>query len=264
MILSDDVVVITGAAGLLGFGFLEATVLSGAHVIAIDLSTDTLEKKIIDSGMDSTQITLIEADITDFEKLREAMQEPLRRHQVTGLVNNAAINPKVEDGLGLYNNWSGGSWDSWSLELQVGIYGAYNCIRLLAPHMLEHGRPSSVVNISSDYGHLAPNQVLYLDGTSNPPIKPLTYSLVKYATVGLTKYFSTFWPGKNLRFNALAPGGVQNGQPHEFVEKLSNHVPLARMATVSEIASSLVYLLSGASSYVNGIELVVDGGRSAW
>jgi NAD(P)-dependent dehydrogenase (short-subunit alcohol dehydrogenase family) len=223
-----------------------------------------LDKRIRDSGIDTNKVTIVEADITNFAKLSDAMQKVLTSRRVTGLVNNAAINPKVESGLGLYGGWNGSSWEDWSLELQVGIYGAYNCIRLLVPHMLEHGEPASIVNISSDYGHLAPNQTLYFDGTNNPPIKPLTYSLVKHAVVGLTRYFSTFWPGKNLRFNALAPGGVQNGQPSEFVERLSNQIPLSRMATVPEIASSLVFLLSGSSSYVNGIELVVDGGRNTW
>lgn len=130
--------------------------------------------------------------------------------------------------------------------------------------MLAHGQPSSIVNLSSDYGHLAPRQALYDDGSINPPVKPPMYVAVKHSIVGLTRYFASLWAGSNIRVNSIAPGGIANGQDAIFKSRLSNEVPLGRMANVEEMDGPIAFLLSDASSYVNGIELIADGGRAIW
>ena len=255
-------VIITGAGGLLGHAFTRRFIASGWHVIALDVDASAL--KPLEEQFAPGEITAVEADITDFELLRFRLSPVLDEIEVIGLVNNAAINPKVEAGLPRMSDAMNVPWESWSFEFKVGIFGAVNCSRLLASHFLRHGKPSSVLNLSSDYGHLGPEQSLYDDGSDNPPIKPLPYTVIKHATVGLTRHLATLWSGTNIRVNALAPGGVSNGQKDEFIERLSNRVPMGRMANVDEIASVCQFLVSSESSYVNGVEFIVDGGRSAW
>jgi NAD(P)-dependent dehydrogenase (short-subunit alcohol dehydrogenase family) len=124
-----------------------------------------------------------------------------------------------------------------------------------------------IVNIASDLAVIAPDQRLYRQegrAAEQQPVKPVTYSVVKTALVGLTRYLATYWAESGVRVNALSPGGVYNGQPDAFVQKLSALIPLARMAHADEYQGALLFLCSDASSYMTGTNLVVDGGRSCW
>ena len=124
----------------------------------------------------------------------------------------------------------------------------------------------SIVNISSDLGIIAPNQDLYKKKNLSPleqSVKPITYSVVKTGLIGLTRYIATYWPNK-VRCNCLCPGGVQTEQSEEFINKLTNLIPMRRMANADEYKGSIIYMLSDASSYMNGSIISVDGGRTAW
>jgi NAD(P)-dependent dehydrogenase (short-subunit alcohol dehydrogenase family) len=96
------------------------------------------------------------------------------------------------------------------------------------------------------------------------PVKPVSYSVVKTGLVGLTRYLATYWADAGVRVNAISPGGVQSGQPEEFVTRLSALIPLSRMAHVNEYQGAILFLCSDASSYMTGANLVIDGGRTAW
>src|SRR5208337_100809 len=96
------------------------------------------------------------------------------------------------------------------------------------------------------------------------PVKPVTYSVVKSALVGLTRYLATYWADRGVRVNALSPGGVYNGQRADFVAKLSQLIPLGRMAELNEYQGAILFLCSDASSYMTGSNLVIDGGRTCW
>ena len=96
------------------------------------------------------------------------------------------------------------------------------------------------------------------------PVKPVTYSVIKHGIIGLTKYLATYWADRGVRCNAICPGGVYNNQPDEFVKKISNLIPLGRMATEDEYKASVAFLLSDASKYMNGTIIPIDGGRSIW
>ena len=185
---------------------------------------------------------------------------------ITGLVNNAAINPAVENGNDKFSRLEEITYEEWKTQLDVGLFGALACSRVFSKSMLKYGK-GSIVNIGSDFALIAPNQALYeIDGLekSQQPVKPVTYSVLKHAILGLTKYLATYWGQEGIRVNTLSPGGIENGQSREFIEKLSSQIPMGRMSTPFEYAGALVFLLSEQSSFMTGATLVVDGGRSIW
>jgi NAD(P)-dependent dehydrogenase (short-subunit alcohol dehydrogenase family) len=133
--------------------------------------------------------------------------------------------------------------------------------------MADSGRGGVIVNIASDLGIIAPDQRIYSQSHLEPhlqPVKPVTYSVVKHGLIGLTKYLATYWCDQGVRCNSLSPGGIYTNQDELFVAKLSSLIPLGRMAKVDEYRGAVAFLCSDASSYMNGANLVVDGGRSVW
>lgn len=152
------------------------------------------------------------------------------------------------------------------MDLDVGLGGAFNCAKVFGVQMARQG-VGVIVNIASDLGVIAPDQRLYRVEGREPeqqPVKPVTYSVVKHGLLGLTKYLATYWCEQGVRCNALSPGGVYAGQNDVFVSKLTQLIPLGRMADADEYRGAIAFLCSDASSYMNGANLVVDGGRSTW
>jgi len=123
------------------------------------------------------------------------------------------------------------------------------------------------INIFSDLSMIAPVQRLYEKPglpKNQQSFKPVTYSLIKHGLIGLTKYLATYWGGNGLRVNSISPGGIYINQNTKFVKKLSNLIPLGRMANENEYKSAIIFLISDASSYMTGANLVIDGGKSVW
>jgi NAD(P)-dependent dehydrogenase (short-subunit alcohol dehydrogenase family) len=146
----------------------------------------------------------------------------------------------------------------------VGLTGAFLCSKIIGTEMARR-KNGVILNVASDLAVIAPDQRLYRnDGLPDDqqPVKPVTYSVVKTALVGLTRYLATYWADAGVRVNAISPGGVFNGQSDEFVTRLSALIPLSRMADVDEYKGAILFLCSDASSYMTGANLVIDGGRS--
>ena len=125
--------------------------------------------------------------------------------------------------------------------------------------MIENGG-GVILNISSDLGIIAPDQRIY---DKDAP-KPITYSASKWAIIGMTKYLAIYFADKNIRVNSLCPSGVYNSQPDEFVERLTNLIPMGRMANGDEYKGAVVFMCSDASSYMTGSNIIIDGGRTSW
>jgi NAD(P)-dependent dehydrogenase (short-subunit alcohol dehydrogenase family) len=157
--------------------------------------------------------------------------------------------------------------DQWNHEIAVGLTGAMLCAQVFGTGMAERGR-GVILNIASDLGVIAPDQRLYrkVDAASeaDQPVKPVTYSVIKHGLVGLTKYLATYWADKGVRVNALSPGGVYNNQDPGFVARLTNLIPMGRMADAKDYRASVQFLCSDASRYMTGQNIVMDGGRSVW
>ena len=269
MRLIEKKIVITGAAGLLGIEHAHAVLNEGGKVALIDLNIITLENfKSTFTIKDQERIHIYDCDITLENELRSTSKKIFHDMGIpTGLVNNAAINPAVESGIGGFTRLEDLSLEAWNRELAVGLTGAMLCSKIFGSMMVEKQIPGSLVHIASDHGIIAPNQNLYrVKGIDekDQPVKPITYSVVKHGLIGLSRYLSTYWNGYGIRSNSICPGGVKNNQNPEFLEKFNKLVPLGRPAEPQEYRGALVFLLSDESSYMTGSNLVIDGGRSVW
>lgn len=266
--LAGRVAVITGAAGLLGVRHAEAIAAAGGIPVLADLREDAAVAAAADVAVRFGVAAIgVGADITDessVEVLFRTVQDTYGRVDI--LVNNAANNPKVEDGNQSFARLEKFSLDQWHADVAVGLTGAFLCAKVFGTAMARAGR-GVIINISSEYGMIAPDQRLYrIDGEreDRQPVKPVTYTVVKAGLHGLTVYLSTYWAHLGVRANTITVGGVENGQPTEFLERASGKIPMERMALPHEFQGALVYLCSDAASFVNGANLVVDGGKSVW
>jgi NAD(P)-dependent dehydrogenase (short-subunit alcohol dehydrogenase family) len=267
--LKGKVAVITGGAGLLGEKHAEAIAEFGGIPILLDIDEKAGTKKASRiSNEYQVDCEFMLCDITDELQISSVRDSLLSRFgHIDILINNAAIDPKVEakneKNLSRLENFP---IDQWNLELSVGLTGSMLCSKIFGYEMAKNGK-GVILNISSDLGTIAPDQRIYKkDGLpeNEQPVKPITYSIIKHGLIGLTKYLATYWADKGVRCNALCPGGIYNNQPDEFVKKISNLIPFGRMAHEDEYKASVVFMLSDASSYMNGSVVSMDGGRTCW
>ena len=158
------------------------------------------------------------------------------------------------------------SREEWDRQIEVGLTGALHCAQIFGSSMACKGKGGVIINIASDLSVIAPDQIYKKQGLdeNNQPVKPVTYSVIKFGLIGLTRYIATYWANKGVRCNALSPGGVLNNQGQEFINKVSQLIPIERLANPSEYRAAIQFLCSDASSYMNGHNLVIDGGRSIW
>ena len=266
--LSNRVMLITGGSGLLGVEHAKAIADAGGTPILADLRVEAAQDCAAGIAREyGVPASAVELDVTSSASSQAALRVVLDRHgRLDGLINNAAHNPKVE-GKGLSaSRFENFALEDWSRDLAVGLTGAFLVSQVFGSHMAAHGG-GVIVNIASDLGIIAPDQRIYRRpglADSEQPVKPVTYSVVKGGLVMLTKYLATYWAEQHVRVNALVPGGVYAGQPDDFVERLTNLIPMGRMANKDEYRAALVFLCSDASSYMTGSNLVVDGGRTCW
>ena len=267
--LTGQISVITGGAGLLGEKHAEAIAEFGGIPILLDIDEKAGTKKATKiSNEYQVDCEFMLCDITDESQILRVRDALLSKYgHIDILINNAAIDPKVEpksnQNLSRLENFL---IDQWNLEMAVGLTGAMLCSKVFGYEMAKKGK-GVILNISSDLGIIAPDQRIYKkEGLpeNEQPVKPVTYSVIKHGLIGLTKYLATYWADKGVRCNALCPGGIYNNQPDEFVKKISNLIPLGRMAYEGEYKASIVFMLSDASKYMNGSILSIDGGRSIW
>lgn len=268
--LQGRVIVISGGAGLLGRKHAEAVAEAGGIPVLLDIYQKSLDAVVakLKEQYGTPALGLI-CNITDKQNVQVCLEAVLKAYgRVDGLVNNAANDPKVGPDadakkLTRFENLSA---DFWNADIAVGLTGAFFCAQVFGHYMATHDG-GVIVNVASDLAVIAPDQRLYeVSGLARDeqPVKPVTYSVVKAGLVGLTRYLATYWADVGVRVNAISPGGVFNGQGDEFVERIAQRIPMGRMAVQDEYKASMLYLLSDASSYLTGFNLVVDGGRSCW
>ena len=267
-ILANKIALITGAGGLLGPRHGLALSEVGAKLILIDINKDGLIKaeKLIKSKNKNAIIEKFVVDITKLREIKNLKNSLMKKSIIVDvLINNAAINPKMQK---INSEVTGRVEDydmyEWQKELDVGITGSFICSRIFGQEMAKKGS-GVILNISSDLAIRAPDQRVYSPTESFDNItsyKPIGYSIVKTAMIGMTKYLAEYWGYKNVRVNALLPGGVYNKQPKILVDNVKKRTLLNRWANINEYEDAIVFLCSDASAYMTGQSIVMDGGRS--
>lgn len=261
--LDGTVAIVTGALGLLGRAFSTALASAGAAVVVTDLDHDGCVERARRLGGDALGHG---ADITQPESLLVLRDVVLRRFgRIDALVNNAAIDDRFEPGAAAHESrMEVYSLARWRRSLDTNVTGTFLSCQVIGSVMAERGA-GAIVNVASTYGVVAPDQALYRrpDG-SQAFYKSPAYPTGKAAVLGLTRYLAAYWGPAGVRVNALSPGGVENGQDEHFVSAYAARTPLGRMAQPTDYAGAIVFLVSSASSYMTGANLVVDGGWTVW
>lgn len=256
--LNGELVIVTGGAGLLGLEYCKAIQEIGGTPVALDIKPLDEVRKLYG------KLIYLHCDITDLVQVNavlSALQQSFPDKPIYGLVNNAALDPKVQGSQlsSQGNRLETVSLDTWNKELSVGLTGAFLCTQVFGAEMIKNKR-GVIINVSSVLGLLAPNQTFYEQFNTT---KPVGYTVVKHAIVGLTKHTATEWAKYGVRCNCIAPAGVFNGHSDEFTGALAKRIPLGRMADKKEYNSIVQFLLTDASSYMTGSVVSIDGGFTA-
>ncbi len=266
--LKGKTALITGAAGLLGKEHAAALAALGAKVILSDVSKDSLQNAAqkLKTEFSDKQIETYVMDVTSITSIKSVQEQV--NHNIDILINNAAIDPKVnaDNNLVEISRFEHFPLSQWNFQLEVGLTGAFLCSQVFGAAMAKRG-DGVILNIASDLSIIVPDQRLYQKPELPPvqqPVKPVTYSVIKTALIGLTRYLATYWADRGVRVNALSPGGVYNNQGEEFVTRLTNLIPMGRMANRDEYRGAIQFLCSDASRYMTGQNIAIDGGRSVW
>lgn len=269
--LTGRVAVITGGAGLLGMKHAEAVAEMGGIPVLLDLKGELAAARAQEiANKFGGQALGLNCDITQPEMVRQVLADCLAKFgTIDILINNAANDPKVGDGQPGGVQWSrleNFPLDVWSRDLSVGLTGAFLCSQIIGSEMARQ-RKGVILNVASDLAIIAPDQRIYRDPAKRDeeqPVKPVTYSVIKTGLIGLTRYLATYWADRNVRVNAISPGGVYTDQDEAFVRRLTDLIPLGRMANVDEYKAAIVFLVSDASAFMTGANVIMDGGRSCW
>lgn len=270
--LKGKTALITGAAGLMGAEHAAALLESGATVVLTDINQELLTKVSLrlNENFNPSQVITAVMDVTKIESIKSVAHHLQQKNlRIDILINNAAIDPKVQNQSSLLESSRLETFDlgQWDLQIAVGLTGAFLCSQVFGSAMALDNKGGVILNIASDLSVFSPDQRLYKKPNLKDdlqPVKPVTYSVIKTGLIGLTRYLATYWADKGVRSNALSPGGIYNGQSEDFVQRLSSLIPMGRMAHTDEYKAAIQFLCSDASAYMNGQNIVMDGGRSAW
>jgi NAD(P)-dependent dehydrogenase (short-subunit alcohol dehydrogenase family) len=256
----NRVVVVTGGAGQLGRQFTTTLLNHGARVCVFDIHPP------LPGDDPSLTLKTLKVDITDRDAVQRGLSQVQRDWGIPhALVNNAAMDSPPNapaDENGPFETYPEESWDA---VMKVNVKGAFFCSQAIGGAMASAGR-GVIVNISSVYGLVSPNQTIYeyRRAKGEPFFKPAAYSASKAALLNLTRYLATYWAPQNVRVNTLTLHGVQRNQDPKFLESYCRLVPMGRLAREDEYNGALLFLISDASSYMTGSNLVIDGGWTAW
>lgn len=251
--LEGKVVAITGAAGRLGSAFTEAVIEAGGSVVAADLpAADVQDRLTATRARHGQRVLPVALDITDRDSLDACIAKAVEAFgKVDALVNNAY--PRNA-------NWGRRFEDVEYADFveNVGMHaGGYFLASQRFLELFKRQGHGNIVNMSSIYGVAAPRFSIY-EGT--PMTMAVEYAVIKAGIVHLTKYIANYHRKQGIRCNAISPGGIRDGQPQEFLDRYDEMASSKGMLDPQDVCGALLFLLSDASAYVNGQNLVVDDG----
>ncbi|WDE98196.1 SDR family oxidoreductase [Lentisphaera profundi] len=255
--LQDKVIIITGACGLIGRAFCEAAAQFGAHIVVADIEkanptefADSLTKR------HNRTMLGVTVDVVDKSSVQQLLDITLKTFsKVNGLVNSHQNKTNS-----FFEKFEDYTEDNWDAVVETNLKGTFLSCQVIGTWMANH-KGGKIVNIPSTYSVVAPNQNLY-KGTNMGC--PAAYSASKGGVDALSRYLASYWANKNIQVNMITPHGVWNKHEENFEENFSQFSPMERMSYNHEVASALIYLLSDASSYVTGDNMLVEGGWTVW
>lgn len=247
--LSGKVVLITGATGQLGRKLSESYLSLGCKVIGFDLKTNI-------NTVDNVEYH--EVNISIRCEVENAIKNVFQKYGVIDiLINNA--------GVSTFEPFEKREEEKFDWVMDVNLKGTFWCHQV---YINEFDRTKAkhgvIINIASFYGVVSPDFRLYSEGDRK---NSEVYGATKAGVIQMTKYFAVHLADRNIRVNAISPGGIYNPtspQSEEFVKKYSDRCPMKRMANAVEIIGGILYLSSDAASYTTGQNLIIDGGMSSW
>jgi len=266
--LTDRVVLISGATGLLGKEFALAVASAGAHLVLGDLKRDSLEslKREIASVYPHTKTWVRVLDVTDASSCRSIAELcETQFNRIDAVIHSAAIDPKFEQGSDTtrFSKFTEFPEELWQSSLDVNLTGAFLLAQATCKVMEKSGK-GSIIFLGSNYGLVGPDQRIYKKaGQEHQTYKPAIYSVCKAGLLGLTKFLAAYYMNTAIRINLLTPSGVWNQHNDEFVKNYSSRTILGRMSEKNEYRGAVIFLASDASSYMTGANLVIDGGWTA-
>jgi len=259
------VAVITGGAGTIGTALCEALALQGLRVVMLDLDSDRLHGACqIHTERVGRPCTTVVADISTKRGAFTAIEQVIETHgKVDILVNNAATkSSSLESFFAPDVDYEE---STWSEVMATNLSGAFYMCQAVGRGMIER-RNGTIINIASIYGILGADQRIYKGSQylGHTISSPAVYAASKAGLLGITRHLAAAWGPLGIRVNAVTPGGVKGEQNQQFIQNYSSRVPLGRMATVQEVVMAIGFLASEAAAYINGHNLIVDGGLTAW
>ena len=259
-------IVITGSSGLLGSQYANTLSAAGANVILVDL--DSAKNKKLENSLIKkygTRARSYTTDISNIQEVKKLAKNVLNDFKkIDGLINNAAYTSKgaKAESAKPYGSFENFPIKIWQKSIDINLTGVFFCSQVFGKIMVKQGK-GVIVNIASTYGLVGADQRIYGKSGLNLPI---SYAATKGAVANLTRYLAAYWSEKNIRVNTLSPGGVLDAtyQDKKFIKKYSERTILGRMARKDEYNGAMLFLISDASSYMTGANLIVDGGWTAW
>lgn len=258
--LDDQIVIITGGSGQIGTEFSRILIEYGAKVVIFDVKINQDYKR------ECENLFLYEVDITERKQIEIALEKVKKEIGIpTALINNAALDSPPNSKGDETGPFEDISEETYNKIMDVNVKGIFQCCQVVGGEMAKNGY-GSIVNMCSIYGMLSPRPDIYDYMNKDGEVwnKPCLYSLSKSALLNLTRYLAVYWAKRNVRVNCLTPSGVFNNQDQRFLENYCKNIPIGRMAEVNELDGAILYLVSKASTYYTGNNLIVDGGWTAW
>ncbi len=263
--LEGKTIIVAGGSGQIGFSLCEAILNYGAKIIIIDLDINHAKEKarlLKDKYKD--KIFFYKLDVSNSNGVKSIFEKISKNfNQIDGLVNSfhyKGNSRKLDYSQNFFDSLETFPIETWDKVHDVNLKGTFLTCREFSK-IINPKKGGVIVNISSTYGNVSPNKNIYKNTNLNSPI---AYASSKSAILNLTRYLAVYLADKNIRVNTLSPGGVYNNQEKEFIKNYEKLTPIGRMAYPEDYQGSIIFLLSNASSYMTGSNLIVDGGWTSW
>jgi len=268
--VKDKIIIVTGGFGQLGAQYVRELHSRGA-LVAVLGSTCSEDKinKVFNDIRDSKNVRFYGVNITKVDEITNALDDIENVWGTPdGLINNAGIDTQPSAPPEVSGPFENFPEEVFREVVEVNLVGTFLMTQQVGARMKQAGKSGSIVNIGSIYGVVSPVQDIYSykkEDTGVPFIKPVAYSAAKSGIYNFTRYCATYWGRDNIRVNTLTLSGVQRAdQDPRFQKNYTARIPIGRMAQANEFNGAIVFLMSDASIYMTGANVVMDGGWTAW